>query len=191
MSCKHALAIICFAGGAALPLSALSQAYAGASIGTSDYKNFCRDLGEGCDKSGTAWRLFAGYFFTPNLGAEVGYVEFGKALASDAGSNVRLQSRGGEALAVLAFPANQFSIFGKVGAYYAGSRLTIETPGAATQRPGETNTGLTYGVGAQWDFTRNLGVRGDYQRYAKVGGSDTGGTTDIDVFTIGLAWKFR
>jgi len=54
----------------------------------------------------------------------------------------------------------------------------------------DTNGGLTYGIGAQYDFMPQAGVRLEWQRSDNVGGNTTG-ETDIDVLNVGLLWRFR
>jgi OOP family OmpA-OmpF porin len=56
----------------------------------------------------------------------------------------------------------------------------------------DSNTDLTYGVGARFDFARNLGVRLEWQRYQDVGGEFFGVTaeSDVDVMSVAVIWKF-
>ena len=37
----------------------------------------------------------------------------------------------------------------------------------------------------------NLGIRGEWQRYSKVGSDNTGGDGDIDVFSLAVVWRFK
>jgi opacity protein-like surface antigen len=56
----------------------------------------------------------------------------------------------------------------------------------------KTTTDLTYGVGGQYDFNRNLGLRLEWNRYSKVKAPDSagGGDGDIDVLSVGALWRF-
>jgi opacity protein-like surface antigen len=80
------------------------------------------------------------------------------------------------------------SIYGKLGGYYAKTELSSNIPGVGGAD--DNNTGLTYGVGVQWDALPNLGVRAEWQRYDNVG-SDTTGEGDINVISVGAIWRFR
>ena len=82
--------------------------------------------------------------------------------------------------------ANALSVYGKLGGYYGKSELH------SSVRPSgdDTNGGLTYGVGAQYDFMRQAAARVEWQRYDNVGGNAVG-ETDIDVLSVGLLWKFQ
>ncbi|TMH82921.1 MAG: hypothetical protein E6H47_13545 [Betaproteobacteria bacterium] len=55
----------------------------------------------------------------------------------------------------------------------------------------ETNTDLTFGLGVQYDVSRELGVRGEWQRYKNIGGDNVGGKSDVDVLSIGGIWRFH
>jgi opacity protein-like surface antigen len=55
--------------------------------------------------------------------------------------------------------------------------LEAEGPGGS-----EDQTEITWGIGAQYDVTRNLGLRLQWQRYE---------TDDsIDFLSLGVLWKF-
>lgn len=191
MNYKNVLAIGSLIAGAALASPSFSQVrpYLGASLGSSDTRKFCTDQ-PNCDKTGSAWRAFAGTRFTPSIGAEAGYVDLGRASFGDAGSTTRLERAGGDLLAVLAYPSGRASLFAKAGGYYIKSRAKLETP-ISTTTVEKSNGGLTYGLGVQYDFKTHFGVRADWQRYAKVGGGDTGDAKDVDAWLIGLVVNFR
>src|SRR5256885_10787495 len=178
------------AAGAMYSVAAYSQVSVGASLGSTDAKDFCELRGSSCDKTGTAWRALAGGYFTPNFALEAGFIDFGKTTDSDAGSSTKVDRRAGDVLGVLAYRANRASIFGKLGGYYGQTKLTVDTGGSPLQTT-QSRGGLTFGLGAQYDFFRNLGVRADWQRYVKVGSSSTGGQTDIDTFLLGVVWSLR
>jgi OOP family OmpA-OmpF porin len=174
----------------AFSAACLAQTYIGAELGGSDAKEWCSQRGSSCDKTGSPWRVFGTNYLTRNFGIEAGYIDLGKVTDKDAVSDTKLEARAGELLALIAYRARSVSIFGKVGGYYAGTTMTIVTAGT-TSRTTESNGGLVYGLGAQVDISSRFAVRGDWHRYAKVGGPSTGGDTDIDTFLLGVVWKFR
>ena len=80
-------------GGAASAQSLGVGPYVGASIGQSNYSD------EGCvgdcDKTDLGGKVFGGWMFTPNFGAEIGYNAFGKAKVGLSGiGNAELKSSG-------------------------------------------------------------------------------------------------
>jgi OOP family OmpA-OmpF porin len=132
-------------------------------------------------------KFIGGYRFNRNLGVEIGYTDLGEATESGGGITATAEASAMELVAVGFLPLNpNFSIIGKVGMYRGD--VDVSAPGIGSVS--ESNTGLTFGVGVQWDFTKNLGVRGEWQRYADVGGDNIGGEFDVDVISVGVLWRF-
>ena len=75
-----------------------------------------------------------------------------------------------------------FSVYGKLGGYRG------EAKGLGIS---ENNTDWTYGLGVQYNVTSNVGVRGEWQRYADLGGGGFNATTNVDVLRVGALWRFR
>jgi OOP family OmpA-OmpF porin len=76
----------------------------------------------------------------------------------------------------------QFSLYGKLGGYRGEAR------GGGLK---ETRNDLTYGLGAQYDVSRNLGVRLEWQRYTDFGGGGFGVPGDQDVISANAIYRFR
>ena len=167
--------------------------YLGATAGRADYKDACKGLAIPCDESDTAWRFFGGYQFSRTLALEFGYADLGAAGASGAVGVTPVQARAEvqawDLVGVLSFPVNeQFSFFGKLGVYRAETDARVDVAGV-TVAANEKNSAWTYGLGAQYDLTRNLGLRAEFQQYANVGGSATG-EDDVSVFSVGALFRF-
>jgi OOP family OmpA-OmpF porin len=188
---KKVLATALLAGFAALPTLAMAQAkggnsdlgfYAGASVGQS--KSDCAG-GTSCDDKDTAYRVFGGYKFHPNIAVEGGYAPLGETSASfPGGGKVTAEANAWDIVGVGSWPlGNNFSILGKLGFYNA----EIKLGGLASGN--KTTTDLTYGIGGQYDFNRNLGLRLEFNRYSKVK-APGGGDSDIDVMSLGALWRF-
>lgn len=194
MNTKNAICTLVFAAAAILPGAAWSQlitsSYFGASLGGSDSRDFCENRTGECDKTGTAWRLYSGLGFTRNLGLEIGVVDLGQFTHVAGGTTTKLETLLSEALAVFTYRARGVALFGKVGGFYGGTKASIQTA-VGTTNARETAAGLTYGAGAKIDISSRFALRGDWQYYPKVGGTDTGGEVDVNVFMLGLEWKFR
>jgi OmpA-OmpF porin, OOP family len=172
------LAAVLVSGSAmALPAAAqmtMNSPYVGASIGRADYRT--------ADQTDTAWRLFGGYQFHRNFSAELGLHHLGEVDQAGGARDALIW----EAVGVGAFPvANALSVYGKLGAYYGKSEFR-----SALGSGDDTNGGLTYGFGAQYDVARQVAVRLEWQRYDQVGGNRTG-ETDIDVLNLGVVYRFR
>lgn len=168
-------AALAFAGSAAA--QSLSSAYIGGTIGQAEYKDGCAGVGD-CDEKDAAWRILGGYQFNRYFAAELGYHNLGEASAP-AGAT---EGNAWELVGIASYPiANQFSVYGKLGGY----RGELEGPGGK-----ESNTDLTYGAGLQYDFTKQIGVRGEWQRYNKMGGGAVV-ETDVDVLSLGVVYRFQ
>jgi OOP family OmpA-OmpF porin len=185
-----------------------SKFYAGASLGQSKFKGAC-DFDSGialsnCKDSDTAWKIFGGYQFTPYLGLEVGYNDFGR-ISSDASvvfggstfaGNAKIEATAFELTGIGSLPlGHQFSLYGKLGVYYAETkssadiRQTTAPFASGSASASDNNTNLTFGFGARYDIMRNIAVRAEWQRFSKVG-SDSTGKGDIDVLAIGGLYRF-
>ena len=130
-----------------------------------------------CKDSDTAWKIFGGYEFTPNLALELGYNDFGR-ISSDAtvvvgGStftgNAKIEATAFELTGIGSLPlGHQFSLYGKLGVYYAETKSSANvrqtTPPFATgsSSASDNNTNLTFGFGARYDITRNIAVRAEW-----------------------------
>jgi hypothetical protein len=156
--------LVSMLGAAAMAVSAgaLAQStttgfYIGAEAGNTDVSGADDDIG---------FKLLGGYRFHPNIAAEVGY---GMLYDKD---DVEVTAL--EFVAVGMFPiGNQFSILGKLG---------LANVEADTRFGSEDKTELTWGLGVQFDVSRNLGVRALWQRYE---------TEDaVDFLAVGVTWRF-
>ena len=122
-----------------------------------------------------SFKILGGYQINRNFAAEVGYIDFGKT--SSGGTDVKANAW--EAVAVGILPVmDKLGVYGKAGFFWG------ETKAGGTS---SDSVELTYGVGVQYDFTPNLGVRGEWQKYTDVGD----GTTDIDVMSVGVVYRFK
>ena len=168
-----AVSALFFAGAAAAQQPGLSSVYIGGTIGQAEYKD-----GGGGDDKDTAWRILGGYQFNRYFAAELGYHNLGEASAA-AGA---LEGTAWELVGIGAYPiVDKLSVYGKLGVY----RGELEAPGAE-----ETNTDLTFGAGLQYDLLKNVGVRGEWQRYSKMGGGNLV-ETDVDVLSVGVVYRFQ
>ena len=185
-----------------------SKFYAGVSLGQSKFKGACdSEAGitlSNCKDTDTAWKIFGGYQFTPNLALELGYNDFGRissdAVVTVAGStftgNAKIEATAFELTGVGSLPlGHQFSLYGKLGVYYAETKSSAElrqtTPpfASGSSSVSDNNTNLTFGFGGRYDITQRFALRAEWQRFSKVG-SDSTGKGDIDVLAIGGLYRF-
>jgi OOP family OmpA-OmpF porin len=162
--------------------------YLGASIGQSSHDIEGCDGNVSCDDKDTAWRILGGYQINRNFAVEVGYHQLGEVTASSPAGRVDFEVNAFELVGIGAWPlANNFAVYGKVGLYRGETKATGNVGGPIDEK--ETNTDLTYGAGAQYNFNPKFGMRAEWQRYAKMGGEATG-ESDVDVISLGVVVRF-
>ena len=183
-----AAAAIAFPAAAQMRAPSLNSAYVGANIGQSKSHFDCSGVAN-CDQKDTAFRLFAGYQFHPNVAAEFGYTDLGKTKFSDTGFSAEAAATAWDLSALGMWPVMpQLQIFGRLGLYHGEVKFSGDLSGS------KTTSGLTYGLGGEYDFTRNLGARLEWQRFndmkAQCDGCDEL-KGSVDNFSIGIVYRFQ
>src|SRR5512145_941088 len=169
---------------------ASAQAFVGASVGQSDIDE---DITAGLITSGstdskdTAFKLFGGYMFNRYFGVEGAYVDLGEASYSGDffGSPVtggKVETSGFSVSALGSYPVTeQFSIFGKIGVFFWEAEAN-DTTGGIPFSDKIDGTDVSFGVGVNYNFTQNLGVRAEWERF-------TMDEFDGDLISIGIQWR--
>jgi OOP family OmpA-OmpF porin len=166
--------------------------YVGAGGGQAKMKDASEALaGTSFDDKDTAVRAFAGYQI-PNtpVGVEVGYIDFGRFTGSGVATSDRWEARGAHVNVLAGLPLNnQFSVFAKAGAlrWRVEDRTSLLGVETTTTRNG---TDFAWGVGAQVEFTRQLGGRLEWERFRDVGERDDTGRSDLDVLSASVLFRF-
>ena len=192
MKSKYLVGVFAIAAAAlAAPASAqmsapsLSSAYIGGSLGQSELDLDCE--GASCEKKDTAWRIFGGYQFSKHFSAELGYANLGEATIDfGPGDTVSAEGTAWDISAVGMLPVGPVSLYGRLGLYRADTELRDSLSGESAD---DTNTGVFWGLGLQFDISKNLGVRAEWQQYNDVG--DGEGEFDVRVLNIGVVWRFQ
>jgi OmpA-OmpF porin, OOP family len=175
------------------PEPALVGPYVGGLFGRSESKKGCIGIiaggGRVCDETDLAFGAFGGYQLHRHYGVELAYVNLGQVRANSTGpgsassQNTQADVWDVSLLGVLPFDAN-LSAFARVGGYRAS--LSTSERGVADQ----SNYGLGYGGGLQWDFNRRYGVRVLWQRYKNVGRT-VYGTNNYDLLGLSALYRFQ
>ena len=163
--------------------------YVGGNVGQAFYDKTCDNIPVSCDDKDFGWRLYGGYQFHRHIAVEAGYFNLGKASAAGtvggAPFSADAKVKGWEILGLGILPVTDaVSVFAKLGVAF--SRVSVTGPGGSLS---DDSTDFTFGVGGQYQFTRNLAARLEWQRYDGVGGGATG-KDDVDLFTLGVLFKF-
>lgn len=161
-------------GWSAIPAHA-EGLYFGGNLGGSHYKGASVG-GVETDRSDTGLKIHGGYAFTPNFALETGYARLGR-FDSPAG---RVKADGYFADAVGTVPlVDRLSAFGRVGVFNGKLDSTLQGS--------ERSTNYKVGAGLQYDLTKNIGVRGEWERYRFDAFS---GKSNTDLYSVGVNYRF-
>lgn len=143
-----------------LAAPAAAQMYIGGGVGASK-----------TDTSETSWKLYGGYQFSPNWGAELAYNDLGRY------RNANIESWTLAGTGTIPFNA-QWSLIGKLGV--AANR---------TRFAGTTNyKDLLVGIGVGYSFSNKVGLRLEYEDFGRL--SDQGGGNNSRGSNIGLSVRY-
>jgi OOP family OmpA-OmpF porin len=153
--------------------------YAALDVGQTNAKDTCNG-NSGCTDTATAGRIAGGYQFTRNWSTEVSYATYGKA--SLGGKYGDWETNGIQASGIATFPvAESFAVLGKLGV----ARIEHKAAGATS-----TKTNLAYGIGGQFDFTKGIAIRVQYERLGDIGDTNTTGQAKASLLSIGALYRF-
>ena len=157
------------------------------------------------DESDIGAKLFAGYRLHPNWAVEGGYVDLGKisakrTMTAPGIGSISIDSRnsGWFVDVVGRVPVgNGVSLIGKMGQIYAENRKQLSTSGAVSLAPGtassfrEREFNWKYGAGAEYEISKTMAARGEFELYRKLGKEDPGGENEAGLFSLNLLVKFE
>jgi OmpA-OmpF porin, OOP family len=149
------------------------------------------------DNSHFGFKVFGGYEFNRYFSLEGGYFNLGQfgftADTIPAGSlHGDLKLQGGNIDLVGSLPlGDKFSLFARAGLNYAEAKDSFIGTGSVTvidPSPQKSAANYKFGVGAEYDFTRSVGIRIEAERYRI--DDAVGNKGDIDLYSLGLVYKF-
>jgi OOP family OmpA-OmpF porin len=170
---KPALVAALLAAGLGSTVAHAEPFYAGANLGAPRYEDGIQgSTGHG---DGVSGKVFGGYQVTPNIAFEAGYADLGR-VGDDAG---HVKARGEYLDAVgLAPITDQWTLLGRLGV----AHIDVDTPHGDT-----SGNGLKLGAGAQYALTRDVALRGEWERYRP---DVFGDKPNIDQYTVGVRYGF-
>jgi len=164
------------------------RAYVGVGVATADHENSSAGGLANVDSDGykASGKIFGGYEFDQNWGAEVGYTDFRKSdfNYSNAGTNAtgRTKGYGYYVAGKYNYPVNdQFSVYGKLGLQHSERKLE-----SAVLNAKNSDTGAYGAVGLQYNLNQQVALTAEYERYGK--SKDFG--AKADVLTVGARYSF-
>src|SRR3954465_1225705 len=207
MKSTKALGTLCLAGIAVvnIPLAAATEDgwYGGIGLGYSqgniDGHRLNSQLGGNAtineDNEDIGYRIFGGRKFNKNFALEAGYFNLGKfgfnATTPGGGTlngTAKFQGLNFDAVGILPL-TEKFSGLGRVGLTYNETKDTFSgTIAVPNANPSKTEGSYKYGLGVQYDLTRALALRGEWERYRV--NDAVGNKGDIDMALVGLVYTF-
>lgn len=150
------------------------------------------------DDNTNGFKMQLGYRVSPNFAIESGYVDFGhfryQATFNGGDAELEFDAWGVNLTGVGILPlGEQLEVFGKLGLVLAmvDAKSTVHDLGTEFSDVGSASTPeVTFGVGANYNFADFVTLRAEWERYVNVGDDSKTGESDIDLFTIGLAFGF-
>jgi OOP family OmpA-OmpF porin len=167
-----------------------AQGFAGIAAGSSRADIDCTGTLT-CDRNDTAWKLYGGYMFHPNFGAQAevyrqGRAKFSASLTDGTVATGEFKGEGVGLYGLALAKDGIWSVFGKAGVL--SSRITgiarVQDLGSSRR---ETHTHFGWGAGLGVDWTKNIGGRLEYERLR---GRLLGESVDVDQVTAGIVARF-
>lgn len=161
--------------------------FIGAAVGQSNSDVTC-PAATSCDDSDTAWKIFGGLEVNEYISMEVGYADMGEVDYKGAVSGTR-EVDGMTLRLIGAYALNpRFTLLATGGMNILQADMKT-VPGASD----DTDVAWSAGLGMQYNFTKSVGLRVEWERYFEVGSSNFNGGTgeaDVDLISAGLVFKF-
>lgn len=178
MIARSSLAIFAATLAAASVGTASAQGiYMGADLGHPDYGNSVNGIGGNAgNNGGIGARLYGGYSLTPNFSLEGSLFRLGHSREGDASVNtsgIALDAVGNYSF------APRWSLIGRLG---------VADAHFSTSAGNDTSAGLKIGAGIQYDLTKQVALRLQYERYHFLNAFDS--KPNIGEYTAGVKFSF-
>lgn len=161
---KHAIIAI-LAAACAIPAMA-EDGYFGASVGRAEQKLSAPGIDQTEDPA--SGKLFAGYQFNRTIGAELGFVQFGKATFSGGGMDVSTRPSSLYAAVTGTMPLkHDLVLYGQLGVARSHTKLAI-SQGGWTDSVSANHTGPMAGFGVGYVLDADVLLFGEYEQFGKV-----------------------
>lgn len=183
---KKILTACAFAAAALVSVPALAQGYVGFGLGSSKISGFDNGTISGGNTNKGLVKIYGGFQFTPNWGAELQYSDLGKRDVTNAGISAGSFSTSQYSIAGTGtLPLSSgFSLLGKLGV----SANRINNSALVSN---SNNTSALIGIGAAYKFTPALSVRVEYEDFGKVATvAANGSTVRANGYSISLKYGF-
>ena len=184
---KKILTACAFAAAALTAAPVFAQGYVGLGVGSSKISGFDNGTVSGGNTNKSQVKIFGGFQFTPNWGAELQYSDLGNRDVTNAGVAVgsfRTSQYSIAGTGTLPLSSG-FSLLGKLGV----SANRVNAPAGVLNS--SNNTSALIGIGASYSITPALSVRVEYEDFGKVATvAANGSTVRANAYSISLKYGF-
>jgi OOP family OmpA-OmpF porin len=168
--------------------AAISGVYVGGQLGWGVTNIFhgVNTQGQKTQDTGLAGRLFGGYEFNQNIGAELGYMRFSNATVKHESGDIQTYAVDIAAKGMMPLQ-NGFGVYGKLGVAYLNENFGISN-GNSRVSFSEGKVYPELGVGVSYDFSQQLSTDLSYTRIQK---TSNGNLNSTDFVGLGLSYHFN
>jgi OOP family OmpA-OmpF porin len=160
--------------------------FVGASVGQSTSDISC-PAATSCDDSDLAWKVYGGLEVNEYISMEFGYADMGEVEYTGAQTGTR------EVAGVTMHLLGSYALTPNFSLLASGGLNILSTDVKGTVAAEDTDVAWSFGLGAQYNFSKSVGLRVEWERYFEVGSSNFNGGTgeaDIDLISAGMVFKF-
>lgn len=146
------------------------------------------------DQSGTGFKAYGGYSFTPNVAIEAGYFDLGKFTTTTTTANLgsvdaEMKFKGFNVDVVGRIPfGDSFALLGRVGVINTKQDVRASGSTGAVLTDDTSKTSWKAGIGVEYMITGGLGVRAEGEIYNVPDGPDD--KSNIGLLSVGLLYRF-
>jgi OmpA-OmpF porin, OOP family len=143
------------------------------------------------------FKVFGGYEFNRYFALETGYFDLGRfgftAHTTPVGSlrgDIKINGANFDLVGSVPI-VDKFSLFARAGLNYAQAKDSFAGTGSVTvinRSPHKWDPDYKFGFGAEYDFTRTVGMRIEAERYRI--NDAVGNKGDVDLYSAGLVFRF-
>lgn len=137
--------------------AASAQGYVSMSAGQSRLDADCGGAPT-CDKNGNSFKILGGWTFMPNLSAEIGYFDFGKAKFADPTTSLNIKTTAiGGGIAYRADITPDWNFVGRLGLAQVKTKLDA-TVGGVSGSDSDSNAQLYGGLGVGYKLNKTTSL---------------------------------
>lgn len=163
---------------------AMAQAYVGVGVGQSKIPTDCV-AGVTCKDTDTGYKLYGGYMFNKFVGAELGYIDFGKATIDVSFAHAEVKAH---AVTLAAVGRGELGAgFSGVGRLGMANSSIDETSNFGFADSGST-TKLYWGLGLEYAFSKQ--IKGALMYDHTDGKTEGGDSGSLRLISVGIQAHF-